>query len=95
MEVVFSPLDLIGVGWGLARAGVRAVGKQAARGADDAASVVGRRGAPLQNAPYQPVRNAPTSISGRDYTGHAPVSVMTFTLFTGSKNREVRVITVY
>ena len=25
----------------------------------------------MQNAPYQPVRNTPTTINGRDFTGHA------------------------
>jgi uncharacterized protein Yka (UPF0111/DUF47 family) len=34
MEVVFSPLDLIGVGWGIARAGVRIVGKEAGKAAE-------------------------------------------------------------
>ena len=38
---------------------------------DDAARLVGHRGVPLQNAPYQPIRNAPESIARRDYTGHA------------------------
>src|SRR5262249_27549236 len=39
--------------------------------AEDASSAVGRRRAPLKNAPYQPIRNAPETIGGRDYTGHA------------------------
>jgi hypothetical protein len=32
---------------------------------------VGRKGAPLENAPFQPVRNTPTEIGGRTYTGPA------------------------
>jgi hypothetical protein len=31
----------------------------------------GSRGAPLRNAPYQPAQNLPTTIGGRQYTGHA------------------------
>jgi len=46
---------------------VRGIGRYG----DDTASLVGRQGAPLENAPYQPIRNAPESIAGRDYTGHA------------------------
>jgi RHS repeat-associated protein len=37
----------------------------------DASAPVGQRGAPLENAPYQPVRNAPTEVNGRTFTGHA------------------------
>jgi len=39
------------------------VARGATRYGDDAASLVGRRRAPLQNAPYQPVRNAPETIA--------------------------------
>ena len=36
-----------------------------------ATAPVGRKGAPLENAPYQPTRHADEIINGREYTGHA------------------------
>ena len=57
----------------LAAKGIASLARGAGRGVDDvvAHAPVGRRGAPLHNAPYHPVRNAPTRINGRDFTGHA------------------------
>ncbi len=50
-----------------ARAG-RAAESGAAR---SGTGFLGHKGFELKNSPLQPVRNSPTTISGRDYTGHA------------------------
>jgi len=72
-----------------------AAANAAASKIDDATSAhmpVGRQGAPLQNTPYQPVRNTPAQIGGQSYSGHAldqmqnrgiPPSVVENTIRTG------------
>lgn len=42
-----------------------------AKGADEATGFLGSSRLQLQNAPYQQVRNTPTTIGGRDYSAHA------------------------
>ena len=55
---------------GPAARGLNAVGKAASRlGAPPASAPVGRRGSPLD--PNSPARNAPATIGGRNYSGHA------------------------
>jgi hypothetical protein len=48
-----------------------AAGVAATKGGTPASAPVGRKGVPLENAPYQPTRNADAVINGRRYTGHA------------------------
>ena len=43
----------------------------AARAGENATGVLGRSGEPLVNAAIQPIRNQATTISGRQFTGHA------------------------
>jgi len=43
----------------------------AAKAAGNATGVLGRSGEPLVNAAIQPLRNQATTISGRQFTGHA------------------------
>jgi len=50
--------------------GVRG-GAGAAEAAGNATGVLGRSGEPLVNAAIQPLRNQATTISGRQFTGHA------------------------
>ena len=46
--------------------------EEATKGAERAATgFKGNKGFELKNAPYQKVRNQPTSINGREYSGHA------------------------
>ena len=47
------------------------IGTRSALEVPPATAPVGRQGAPLQNTPYQPVRNAPTQINARSLSGHA------------------------
>jgi uncharacterized Zn-binding protein involved in type VI secretion len=47
------------------------VGREAGAVEREATGFLGRRGYELKNAPYQKVRNEPTRIGGRDYSGHA------------------------
>lgn len=62
-----------GGGYGVgAKAGRRAASNGVEWTDDALASLpVGRRGAPLKNPSFQPRRNEPTDILGREYSGHA------------------------
>jgi len=60
-----------GAAGGMAGALVGRAGASTTRGAENAAGVIGRSGEPLVNAAIQPIRNQATTISGRQYTGHA------------------------
>lgn len=42
-----------------------------AKGGDNATGFLGSKRLQLKNAPFQKVRNTPTTINGRDFSGHA------------------------
>ncbi len=51
--------------------GVFAHSSLAAKSGENATGFLGSKGFEVKNAPYQPVRNTPGSVAGRNYSGHA------------------------
>jgi len=56
---------------GLGKLVLGAVRKLATKGADEATGFLGSKRLQLKNADFQKVRNSPTNINGRDFSGHA------------------------